>query len=140
MGADIQIDNFSIIYFDGVCNLCNGVVNKIIDEDEQQLFKFASLQSDFAKRSLIDEHLDFSSIDSIVLRTQDQYLIKSKAAIRIAKMLGGRWRLFGFFSWVPTVLADFVYDWIAKNRYKWFGKLKICKVPSADLKSRFLDS
>jgi len=139
MGADTQVgDEMAIIFFDGVCNLCNSSVNFIIDRDSQGVFKFAALQSESAAQKLKDFPVDLKQLDSIVLLHNSRIYTKSSAALRIAKTLGGIWSLFWVFWVVPKPIRDLAYDVIANNRYRWFGKRDVCRVPTPELKSRFL--
>lgn len=123
-----------IILFDGVCNLCNGVVQFIIKRDEQKVFKFASLQSDFASQ-LFEGKAPQS--DSVMLVTEQGIFEKSTAVIKIAKHLKG-FKFLAIFSFIPLLIRDFIYDLIAKNRYKVFGKQSECMIPSPELRERFL--
>jgi predicted DCC family thiol-disulfide oxidoreductase YuxK len=127
-----------IILFDGVCNFCNRTVQFIIKRDKQGLFKFASLQSEIGKELLKKHGID-QNIDSFILIVHERYYMKSTAALHVCKKLKGAWKLFYLFKIVPTPLRDIVYDHIAKNRYKWFGKREACVVPSKEIKNRFLD-
>jgi len=128
-----------IIFFDGVCNLCNGAVLFIIKRDKKNTFQFASLQSDFARAQLQKHHIDASALQSIILKSGDRVFTKSTAALRIAKKLSGLWPLLYGLIVVPTFIRDGVYNVIAKNRYRWFGKREVCMVPTPELKARFLD-
>ncbi|SMG46400.1 Predicted thiol-disulfide oxidoreductase YuxK, DCC family [Marivirga sericea] len=126
-----------IIFFDGVCNLCNGAINFIIDHDKTAYFKFAPLQSRVA-----DEYLPTSltkNTDSIILWESEKIYSRSTAALRIAKKLNGLWKLFYVFMIFPKFARDSVYKLIAKNRYKWFGKRETCRLPTEDIKNRFLE-
>lgn len=128
----------AIILFDGVCNLCNGAVNFVIDHDPNAYFRFGALQADEAQ-PLIERHgLEDTALDSIVLVEDGQVYRKSTAALRIAKRLTGPWPLLYAFMIVPRPVRDGVYDWIATNRYDWFGKRDQCRIPTPDLKARFL--
>lgn len=128
-----------IILFDGVCNLCNGAINFIIKHDPKGIFKFASLQGETGKKLLAQHNIDPQETDSIVLIDNDQVSVKSSAALRIAKNLNqGYPFLFGFMI-IPTFIRNGVYDFIAANRYKWFGKKESCMLPTPELRSRFLD-
>ncbi|MFK7951842.1 MAG: thiol-disulfide oxidoreductase DCC family protein [Ekhidna sp.] len=129
----------SIVFFDGVCNLCNSSVQLIIKKDKRQTFQFASLQSEFAKKKLPASLINESELKSIVLMKGDQFFTKSTAALTIAKMLSGLWPILYIFIIIPKILRDFIYDIIATNRYNWFGKKDQCIIPSKQLKSRFLD-
>ncbi|MEP2770862.1 MAG: thiol-disulfide oxidoreductase DCC family protein [Fulvivirga sp.] len=126
------------IFFDGVCNLCNGAINFVIDRDSNKRYKFASLQSEFAQSQL---PISTSSIDSIILfKKSGDILYKSNAALEISRNLKGLWPVLYIFKIVPRFIRDFVYDWVAKNRYKWFGKRDTCRMPSPELKERFLEA
>ncbi len=127
-----------IILFDGVCNMCNASVNFIIDRDKANKFKFASLQSETGKYLLVKFQKDAEKLDSVVLITQDKLYDKSSAALKIASMLPFPYPLSILFRVFPKALRDIVYDYIAKNRYKWFGKKDACRIPDAETKSRFL--
>ncbi|MBK9227738.1 MAG: thiol-disulfide oxidoreductase DCC family protein [Ignavibacteria bacterium] len=127
-----------IILFDGVCNMCNASVNFIIDRDKANKFKFASLQSETGKNLLVKFQKDAEKLDSVVLITQGKLYDKSSAALKIASMLPFPYPLSILFRVFPKALRDIVYDYIAKNRYKWFGKKDACRIPDAETKSRFL--
>ena len=131
--------NKSLILFDGVCNLCNASVNFIIKHDKKVHFNFASLQSDAAKELLLQFNVKKIKMDSIVLIENGTFYEKSTAALRISKKLNGGYKLLYVFIIIPTFLRDWVYDFIAKNRYKWYGKKDSCMIPSKDLKNRFLE-
>ncbi len=138
MGADHTIEK-PIIFFDGVCNLCNSSVQFVIKRDKDEKFHFSSLQSDFAKKSLANEDVKVGDLQSIVLKDGNTILNKSSAALTIAKNLNGLWPVLYMFMIIPKFIRDWVYDLIAANRYKWFGKLDECMIPSPELKSRFID-
>jgi len=131
-------DNQAIILFDGVCNLCNGSVNFIIDRDRQSYFKFASLQSDEAASLLMTHALPANKLDSIVLIEGGRPYFRSTAALRVARKLSGGWPLFYIFMVIPPFIRNAIYNLIARNRYKWFGKSDTCRIPTPELKSRFL--
>ncbi len=127
----------SIIFFDGICNLCNGSVQFVIERDKQDQFKFAALQSDFAKLELVKYKLDVTKGDSFVLLENGKVYEQSTAALRVAKHLGGGWPLLYAFIIFPAFIRNGVYAYIAKNRYKWFGKQESCWVPTPELKAKF---
>jgi predicted DCC family thiol-disulfide oxidoreductase YuxK len=127
-----------IILFDGVCNLCNGAVNFVITHDKKDRFKFAPLQEEVGKRLMKEYHIDASETDSIILIDNGKAYIKSAAALRIAKGLNGAYPLLYIFIVLPEFLRNWVYDWVAKNRYRWFGKRESCIVPTPELKQKFL--
>mgnify|MGYP001272979165 CR=1 FL=1 len=125
-----------IILFDGVCNLCNGAVQFVIKRDKQEQFMFGSLQGQAGQAYLRRFGLDFTSF---VLIEDDKAYTRSTAALRTAKHLGGLWKLLYVFIIVPRFIRDAVYNRIAGNRYKWFGKKDACMVPTPALRARFLD-
>jgi len=128
-----------IILFDGVCNFCNSTVLKIIKHDSKGLFVFTSLQSKIGKEITNSLNIDTTKIDSIILfETENNFHIKSNAALRIMHLLGGFWKLTTIFKILPVSFRDSVYNYIAKNRYKWFGKKDNCMVPSEEIKSKFI--
>ncbi|MCG8383935.1 MAG: thiol-disulfide oxidoreductase DCC family protein [Cytophagales bacterium] len=135
------MESKEIIFFDGVCNLCNGAVNFIIDRDRHGRFLFASLQSGLAKDKLDPTGVDVSKLDSIVLLKKDGTVReKSSAVLHIAKRLGGGWPLMYVFMLLPKPIRDLAYDFIARNRYKWFGRQDQCRMPTPELRQRFLDA
>ena len=127
-----------IIFFDGVCNLCNNSINFIIDRDKNQVFRYAPLQSDFAKEQLIPKGANPDKLDSIILLKDGKVYHKSSAALQIARNLSGAWSLLAGLMIFPKFIRDFVYDIIAKNRYKWFGKRDECRIPTPELKKLFV--
>lgn len=127
-----------IILFDGVCNLCNGAVQFILKRDKYQRFLFASLQSSVGQQKLKDYQLSEKS-DTILLLSAHRVFDKSNAALEIAKHLSGLWPLLYALKVVPRFIRDAVYSWIAKNRYRFFGKRDVCMLPTPELKSRFLE-
>ena len=128
----------NIILFDGVCNLCNGAVAFIIKRDKKSVFKFAALQSEIGAKLIAKFNIDTQKVDSIILIDGDEYYEKSSAALHIAKHLSGAYPLLFGFMVVPKFIRNSVYDYVAKNRYKWFGKKESCMIPTAELKSKFL--
>lgn len=127
-----------IILFDGVCNFCNYWVNFIIDRDRQNIFKFAALQSEKGMRFLENLDLTKDNFDSFILISQNKIYKKSSAAFEIAKHLYGWTKVFSLLRFLPIVLTDFIYDLIAKNRYKFFGKKDVCRIPSQAEENKFL--
>lgn len=126
-----------IILFDGVCNFCSSSVNFIIKRDKSATFKFCSLQSDIGIKLKNQTNLP-EDTDSIVLIEDGKSYDKSTAALRISKGLDGFWKILYVFIIVPKPLRDLAYNYLAKNRYKWFGKKDQCMLPSPEIKSRFL--
>jgi predicted DCC family thiol-disulfide oxidoreductase YuxK len=127
-----------ILLFDGVCNLCNSIVQFTIKRDPKEKFKFASLQSESGQALLKKFGLSTYDFDSFVFINGDKYFLKSSAGLHVLKELGGVWKLFYVFIIFPRPLRDFVYNIIAKTRYKIFGKRDTCMVPTPGLKQRFL--
>jgi predicted DCC family thiol-disulfide oxidoreductase YuxK len=131
--------NKKIILFDGVCNFCNSTVLKIIKHDSKDLFIFTSLQSEIGKEITNSLNIDTRKVDSIILfETENNFHIKSNAALRIMDLLGGFWKLTTIFKILPVSFRDSVYNYIAKNRYKWFGKKDNCMIPTQEIKSKFI--
>jgi predicted DCC family thiol-disulfide oxidoreductase YuxK len=130
--------NKNIVLFDGVCNLCNGLVLFIIKRDPAGKFKFASLQSEIGQQSLAHLGLARNEFESFVLILDSKYYLKSTAALKMFRDLGGIWKIFYVFIFVPRAIRDFFYDLIAKSRYKIFGKRDECMIPTPELKERFL--
>jgi len=128
-----------IIFFDGVCNLCNNAVTFIIKHDDEAHYKFASLQSDYAQKRLPKEITLSNQMQSLVLLKDGQIYVKSTAALKIAKGLSGGWRFLALFLILPKFIRDPIYNLIAHNRYKWFGKRKECMIPTPKLKHRFFE-
>jgi predicted DCC family thiol-disulfide oxidoreductase YuxK len=130
---------YNIILFDGVCNFCNYWVNFILERDYKNQFKFSALQSLKGKELLEKFNLPADKFDSIILISNNKIFKKSEAAFKIAECLGGGWlRIFLLFKLLPASFNDFVYDLIANNRYKLFGKKDICRIPTSSEKGRFL--
>ncbi|MBS1492428.1 MAG: thiol-disulfide oxidoreductase DCC family protein [Bacteroidetes bacterium] len=128
----------NIILFDGVCNFCDSSVNFIIDRDKKNIFKFAALQSEKGQEILEYFSLPKDDFDSFVFIENDKVFKKSSAALKIANKLGGIWKIFYPLIVVPKFLRDFFYSLIANNRYKLFGKKDACRIPTPELKQKFL--
>lgn len=126
-----------LILFDGECNFCDASVQFIIKRDPKALFKFTSLQSDIGIEMLKQFGVS-EKMDSIVLIEGNSHYTESTAALKIARKLTGFWKLCYVFIIVPKPLRDIVYQFIAKNRYKWFGKKQECMLPTAEQRNRFL--
>lgn len=128
----------SVILFDGVCNLCNASVQFIIKHDKKQLFRFAALQSAFGQNVVNKFNLADKNIDSVILLENNSVLLKSDAALRIAKQLGGIYSMLYVFIVLPKFIRNRIYDFIARNRYRWFGKQESCMIPTPELKKLFI--
>jgi predicted DCC family thiol-disulfide oxidoreductase YuxK len=133
-----RADGRHIVLFDGVCNLCNGAVDFIVRHDTKQRFVFASLQSGAGQALLRSYRLPTASYESMVLLKGGRLYQKSGAALQIAGALGGGWPLFKVFLLLPGPLRDAVYSYIARNRYRFFGKQESCRMPTPAERSRFL--
>ena len=129
-----------IILFDGVCNLCSSAVQFIIENDKKDIFRFVSLQSDLGQEITTYLGISRANLDSIILYQPGYaYYYKSQAVFEIAKELGGIYSISTIFSILPSSITDYVYDYIAKNRYKWYGKKEFCMIPTNDIKAKFLE-
>ncbi len=117
-----------IILFDGICNLCNGAVNFILKRDKKKQFRFVALQSEKGI-GLISKFEIAPETDSIILIVNNHVYTESDAAIEIAKLLPALWNWLSVFKIIPKKVRDGIYKWIAKNRYRWFGKRKTCRIP-----------
>ncbi len=128
-----------IILFDGVCNFCNALVNFIIRQDKKNVFLFCTLQSDPGKRLLEQYKINWKQNDSFVIIENRKAFQKSNAALRLYNKLPWYWKWTQIFWIVPKFIRDGVYNFIAKNRYKWFGKKEECMIPTPELKNKFLE-
>jgi predicted DCC family thiol-disulfide oxidoreductase YuxK len=131
--------SMSVLLFDGVCNLCNSSVKWVLLRDKKGEFKFAAIQSEAGQSLLKSFGLDNQPLESVILISGRQAYIKSDAAIKVASKLGGIWTIALFFRLVPRPVRDAIYDWVAKNRYRWFGKQEQCLLPQPEWKDRFLN-
>jgi predicted DCC family thiol-disulfide oxidoreductase YuxK len=132
-------DTSAIILFDGVCNLCSGAVHFLIRRDPKGKFRFASLQSEVGLTLLKQARISSEQLDTIVLIEGDRCYTRSTAALRIAKRLPGLWPVLYIGIVIPTPLRNKLYDWVARNRYRWFGRKEQCMLPTPAIKSRFLE-
>ena len=128
-----------LLFFDGVCNLCNSTVQWILARDRDQRFQFASLQSRAAREALAGAGAPEPLPDSVVLIEAGNVRTRSDAAIRIGRALGFPWSLAVLGRAIPRPLRDGLYDWVARNRYRWFGRRETCRVPTPAEAARFLD-
>jgi predicted DCC family thiol-disulfide oxidoreductase YuxK len=127
-----------VLLFDGVCNLCNGFVQFIIKRDTKGIFRFTSLQSDIGQQLMKDHGFPTDELNTVILIKNGQVYTRSDAPLQIARHLSFPWPLFSIFAIVPKMIRDRIYDWVARNRYKWYGKKDSCMIPTPELKSRFL--
>ncbi|QNK62007.1 DUF393 domain-containing protein [Pedobacter sp. PAMC26386] len=128
----------SIIFFDGVCNLCTGSVKFVIQRDHKDRFRFAALQSDITQQYLGPFGLSLSELSSIILFENGRVYQRSTAALRITRHLSGAWPLLYGLMIIPAFIRDFVYNEIAKRRYSVWGREESCMVPTVELKAKFL--
>jgi predicted DCC family thiol-disulfide oxidoreductase YuxK len=129
----------AILLFDGVCNLCDGTVRFIINKDSKKCIKFAALQSVGGREIIEQIRLEANYLKSLVLIIGDKYYLKSDAVFQILSILGGVWKLFYVFKIIPKPIRDYMYDLIAKYRYKVFGRKEICMIPTEEIRQRFLE-
>ena len=131
-------DSSPILLFDGVCNLCNDFVKQIITRDQKGLVRYASLQSKAGQELLSKMGLVDFSMDTVVLIEGKKMYTKSDVALRIFRYLGGKWSYLYYLSIIPKFIRDSIYDLIARNRYRWFGKREACMLPRPEWEDRFL--
>ncbi len=133
-------ENKELVLFDGVCNLCNSSVQFIIRNDKKDIFLFAPLQGNTGREVIANFNVDTSKIDSILLYSKKNGIsTRSTAALKIARRLRFPINFLTIFLVIPNFIRNWVYDLIARNRYKWFGKQDACMIPTPELKSRFLE-
>ena len=128
----------AIILFDGVCNFCNGAINFVLKQDKKGVFRFAPLQSEAGQRLLKQYNLSTAEFDSFVLIDNGKIYKKSSASLRVMNKLPWYWKEAQLLRLIPTPFRDAIYDFIAKNRYKWFGKKEQCMIPTPEMRNRFL--
>lgn len=127
-----------VVFFDGYCNLCSASVQFILKRDVKRRYQFASLQGEYA-RSVLGEELAVSQSDrGIVLKRADKIYSQSDAALQIAKKMDGAWPILFIFWYLPKGIRNLIYNWIARNRYKWFSKKEVCWIPDGNIRERFL--
>lgn len=133
------MDKGNFVLFDGVCNLCNGFVQFIIRHDKKKKFKFASLQSKFSQQYLLETNQSTTQFTSFIYLRNGKELKQSTAALYVLKDLQSFISLLFILIIIPPFIRNYVYNIVAKNRYKWFGKREACMVPNENLKARFLE-
>ena len=128
-----------IILFDGVCNLCNRLVQWVIKRDKNDTFRFAPLESKIGQQLLQEHNLNPAGMDTIVLiQPFSGHATKSTAVLKVGRAFGGIYHTLVLLQMLPTFLRDPIYDWVAKNRYKWYGKQDRCMIPTAEIQMKFL--
>ncbi len=130
----------TVLLVDGLCNLCTASVRFLIHHDSKKLFRYASLQSVSGQKIMRDfKIIQPETPDSLIIIHNSRVFIKSSAWIEIFRLLGGGWKTISIFKMLPVKFRDRIYDWIAKNRYKWFGKRDTCYLPTPETRGLFLD-
>ncbi|MBS1682777.1 MAG: DUF393 domain-containing protein [Bacteroidetes bacterium] len=135
MGATHEVEK--LIFFDGVCGLCNAWVQFVIHRNKKKSLFFTPLQSDYSKNLLQQVQVE-TNVQTIIYFKKGKLFFKSDAVLEIARELRGLWPLFFVLKVIPRFFRDYIYDKVATHRYKWFGKLPECRLPTPDLKDRFL--
>lgn len=127
-----------VLLFDGVCNLCNGAVQWVLLRDRRGLFRFAALQSDTGQAMLRQFGFAAEDFDTVVLIDGDRVFTRSDAALEVVRRIGGFWPVLYAFKIIPRPIRDAVYNWVARNRYRWFGRQEQCMLPRKEWMSRFV--
>lgn len=127
-----------LLFFDGVCNLCSGFVQFVIEHDPEAKFRFASLQSEAGQQVLREMNMSETELSTVVLLKNGKTYTHSDVALEMSRDMGGLWNLFYVFKIIPKPIRDKIYDWVAANRYKWFGEKEACWLPTPELQARFL--
>ena len=125
--------------FDGVCKLCTGAVAFLLRHEQDQVLRFAPLQSPAGMRLMQEYGIEPSQMKTFVVIADGKAYVRSDAAIRVARSLRGAWKLLGVIGIVPRPIRDYAYDVVARNRYRWFGRHEACIAPTPDLRKRFID-
>ena len=133
----VDLDTTSVVFFDGVCNLCNRIVDFLIRRDKKRVLRYAPLQG-AAARELLDPAM-VADLPSVAFKDKSGAYQRSTAVLRAAAKLGGIWSLSLGLLIIPRPIRDWVYNWIARNRYKWFGKRDSCRLPTPEERAMFLD-
>jgi len=132
------MEKVPIVLFDGVCNFCNYWVNFMIKHDKKGLLRFASLQGEYGQKMQSKFNLDKTKLDSVILVSNNKVYFYSDAVIGIGQQLGGIFKLAVILKIIPRSIRDYLYKFVAKNRYRWFGQRDSCMMPSQEVKNKFL--
>lgn len=127
-----------VVLFDGVCNLCNGFVQTLVKIDPAGKFQFAALQSEFGQEVMAKAQLPVNEISTVILYDNGKIFTHSDVPLEICRQLGGVWSVFLVFKLVPRFLRNRLYNWVARNRYRWFDQRESCMIPTPELRQRFL--
>ncbi|QEC58503.1 thiol-disulfide oxidoreductase DCC family protein [Flavisolibacter ginsenosidimutans] len=130
--------SYPVILFDGVCNFCNAGINFIMRQDKNKVFRFAALQSEAGQKLLAQYNLPRKEFESFVLIDEGKVYQKSSAGLKVYGKLPWYWKWTQVFWLAPKFIRNVVYDFIAKNRYRWFGKKEQCMIPMQEVRNRFL--
>ena len=133
------MENKKIIFYDGVCNMCNSFVNTIISLDKKNQLFFSPLNGKIAKKLLKEHSEKIKNIDSVIFYSHSKISVKSKAVIDIINSLGSFYKIISILNIIPSLLLDYIYDLVAKNRYSWFGKKSSCPMPDKKIVSQFIE-
>ena len=133
------MENKKIIFYDGVCNMCNSFVNTIISLDKKNQLFFSPLNGKIAKKLLKEHREKIKNIDSVIFYSHSKISVKSKAVIDIINSLGSLYKIISILNIIPSLLLDYIYDLVAKNRYSWFGKKSSCPMPDKKIVSQFIE-
>ncbi|PPK87942.1 putative DCC family thiol-disulfide oxidoreductase YuxK [Neolewinella xylanilytica] len=128
-----------ILFFDGVCNLCNGAVQFILKHDRRGELRFASLQSDIAEELLPRYGIDPKDLNSVVLYQKGKVYTRSTSVLKTLELMGGPLSYLAIFGIIPRQIRDFFYNYVSHHRYNWFGKRENCMLPRPEWKTRFLE-
>jgi predicted DCC family thiol-disulfide oxidoreductase YuxK len=134
----LPTDHSPLLLFDGVCNLCNAYVQWVLKRDKKGIFRFAALQSEAGQTVLWAKGLSGQKMDTVILAVGNDIFSRSDVALEIVRRLGFPWSLLYVFKWVPRPIRDAVYNWVARNRYRWFGRREECMLPRPEWRERFL--
>jgi predicted DCC family thiol-disulfide oxidoreductase YuxK len=132
------VNEHPVILFDGICNFCNSAINFVLKQDKKGIFRFAPLQSEAGQKLLQRYNLSTKDFDSFVLIDNGKVYKKSTASLRVMSKLPWYWKEVQILRIIPTAFRDAIYDFVARNRYRWFGKKEQCMIPTPELRRRFL--
>lgn len=135
---ELEIPVKHLVLFDGVCNLCNAGVQFILRHDRRGIFSFAPIQSELGQKIFRAQGLDPDNLQTFLVVSDGRVLLRSDAAIEVARQFGGAWRLLAGFQIIPRALRDWLYSLLARNRYRLFGRREACMIPTPEVRKRFL--